>query len=329
MVNTGKKSIGTKMRKVMKIFAVICDTVCTVALILVVILVVFLLIFNTGQPTTKFFGNTFVYILSDSMNPDFKKGDVVFIESCKPEDLEPGDIIAFYRNYSADPLANIYFHRIMDIKSDDDNVLYFQTKGDANKSPDSGWVKADNIAGVYSGRLAFLQRFLNFAVTANGCVFLIIIPCGTVFMFEVIALINWFDEGAKIKKALSVLPRLEVNTAAPEPLTGTYADEYRPPLTADTVTETVTPEEYDSIPEYETEINRFVQDAKANKTLPELPRPAENYAPKPVTDAFTPEKSGNPPGETDADSRLVIKEALSRCYDKIETIVIDKLSNEQ
>ncbi len=104
---------------------------------LTIISSIFLILFMLGlfpyQP---------IAILSNSMNPTFKRGDIVIYK--KQEDIKPGDIIVFqYQN------ENIV-HRVVSINE------YFVTKGDANNDIDYIKVKKEDIKGVYQFSLQYL-----------------------------------------------------------------------------------------------------------------------------------------------------------------------------
>ncbi len=74
----------------------------------------------TGRATTAWFKVT-----GDSMYPFLVSGQKIQIETKPPEELIPGDIIAFRRN------SRICSHRILK-KEKRGNRDYFLTKGDAN-----------------------------------------------------------------------------------------------------------------------------------------------------------------------------------------------------
>lgn len=98
-----------------------------------ILLVLFMLGFFTYQPIT---------ILSNSMSPTFKRGDVVIYK--KNANINPGDIIVFkYQN------QNIV-HRVVNI------TKYYVTKGDANNNVDYIKVKNDDIKGVYKFHIKYL-----------------------------------------------------------------------------------------------------------------------------------------------------------------------------
>ncbi len=83
-----------------------------------------------------------IAILSNSMNPTFKRGDVVIYK--KEENIMPGNIIVFqYQN-------QIIVHRVISINE------YYVTKGDANNSVDYIKVQKKDIKGVYKFSIKYL-----------------------------------------------------------------------------------------------------------------------------------------------------------------------------
>ena len=106
---------------------------CSLSIIISILLVLFMLGLFTYKP---------IAILSNSMNPTFKRGDVVIYK--KDENIFPGDIIVFqYQN-------QIIVHRVVGINE------YYVTKGDANKSVDYIKVEKEDIKGVYQFSLKYL-----------------------------------------------------------------------------------------------------------------------------------------------------------------------------
>lgn len=79
-------------------------------------------------------------ILSGSMEPGIKKGDVVLIKKMPGEKAKAGDVIQFRHE-------NIMvLHRVIGVEEKDGRSL-FRTKGDANKSADSDPVQPDQVKG--------------------------------------------------------------------------------------------------------------------------------------------------------------------------------------
>lgn len=99
--------------------------------------IVLIALFVTGNLFYKPIG-----VLSNSMVPEFGRGDVVITKDLSKNDindLKIGDIIS----YNLD--GSIIIHRVYDVKYDVDDKVYFITKGDNNELPDSKIVKPDQI----------------------------------------------------------------------------------------------------------------------------------------------------------------------------------------
>ncbi len=83
-----------------------------------------------------------IAILSNSMYPTFKRGDVIIYK--KEENIVPGDIIVF--NYE----NQVIVHRVISINE------YYITKGDANNTIDYIKIKKEDIKGVYKFHIKYL-----------------------------------------------------------------------------------------------------------------------------------------------------------------------------
>lgn len=80
-------------------------------------------------------------ILSGSMEPEIRIGDVVIIHKIEGKDVQVGDVILF--PYQKDMKVT---HRIIAV-SEQQGIKLFTTKGDANPQPDVDLVPADNVQG--------------------------------------------------------------------------------------------------------------------------------------------------------------------------------------
>ncbi len=101
-------------------------------------------------------------VLSPSMEPKYKTGAIIYVKSVEPSDLEVGDVITFL--VSSETTVT---HRIVDIENED-GILYFSTKGDANKSADNGRVHMDNVLGKPIFKISYLGYVANFVTTPPG-----------------------------------------------------------------------------------------------------------------------------------------------------------------
>lgn len=117
--------------------------------IIIYIILVPLLIYNisliiqaivNSDKTPSFFGIKTYVIISGSMKPELKIGDVVVAKNTREEDLKVGDIICFRQGEA------VITHRISEIIKTDDTTEY-RTKGDNNNAEDSGTITSKLIEG--------------------------------------------------------------------------------------------------------------------------------------------------------------------------------------
>jgi signal peptidase len=80
-------------------------------------------------------------IVSSSMDPELKVGEVVVTREVDPYTVATGDIVTFQSPID----GRLVCHRVVDIR--EDSLRYFQTKGDANQRPDAFLVPAESILG--------------------------------------------------------------------------------------------------------------------------------------------------------------------------------------
>lgn len=94
-------------------------------------------------------------VLSGSMETKIHRGDLIFVKTIDPSELELEDVIAF-----RDADETITTHRIIEIV-EKDGVTYFITKGDNNNSQDQNLVEFEDVEGIYVGRIPNVGNIMN------------------------------------------------------------------------------------------------------------------------------------------------------------------------
>ena len=94
-------------------------------------------------------------VLSNSMKPELRVGDLVVDKKIDVKELKVGDVITFRWNTS------LSTHRIAEIITDDKNNISFKTKGDNNNAVDQEVVKSNNVIGKYMFRIPFIGFILT------------------------------------------------------------------------------------------------------------------------------------------------------------------------
>ena len=111
-------------------------------------------------------------VLTDSMHPEIKGGDLVVIKSVDAEDIKVGDVITFFDPNSKSKTTTT--HRVIEIKTVD-GELTFVTQGDANSGAD-GDIPATNLVGLYQFRVPLMGKVAMFMQTTVGLVICVVVP---------------------------------------------------------------------------------------------------------------------------------------------------------
>ena len=135
----------------------------------------------------------FLIVLSGSMNPIMRVGDVVVISHVAPENVDVGDIIAF-----KDPSGRenvIITHRVVEVTEGEDEAntsgLSFKTKGDACEDIDQFDVPSEDIVGRTVFLIPFLGYFIHYASrTMLFLLFFIIAPAMLIIIDEMRVISN-------------------------------------------------------------------------------------------------------------------------------------------
>lgn len=143
---------------------------------------------NNGVPSL--FGRMPLTVESGSMEPTFKKGDLIIAKEIDNiNDLKEGDVISFWTNEIVDGEKVINTHRIVEVK-DNNGTKSFVTKGDNNPQNDTSVVFQGDIIGKWTGtRMPVVGKVMKFLKTKTGFLVCILIPMAIFFLFELFKLI--------------------------------------------------------------------------------------------------------------------------------------------
>lgn len=128
-------------------------------IILVPVLIVNLYIMVQSKIDEEKVPNVFGYkpfiVLSNSMEAEIHKGDLVLTKMIDPKKLKKKDVIAF-----RDAENTVTTHRIIDI-IEKEGKKYFITKGDNNNTQDKNLVEFEDVEGIYIARFPSLGSMMK------------------------------------------------------------------------------------------------------------------------------------------------------------------------
>lgn len=113
-------------------------------------------------------------VLSGSMEPAIKTGDVIIVEPLKSDqEIAEGDVITFRAPDSPDMLIT---HRVVGIVSVNGEPAAYVTKGDNNDSIDLTPVQRSQVVGIQRWRIPYYGYLSNFMRRPLGIILCVIAP---------------------------------------------------------------------------------------------------------------------------------------------------------
>ncbi len=134
----------------------------------------------------------FMVVLSNSMYPAFKQGDLLVVNT-GPRNYRVGDVITYQDPRGGERLIT---HRILEAVQNPPAKMYL-TKGDANKLPDAYLVSAKLIVGLYKFKFPYAGHLINVVQTRWGFLILWSVPCGVLILWQII---NTIIDIVKVRK---------------------------------------------------------------------------------------------------------------------------------
>lgn len=112
-------------------------------------------------PNKSLFGYRYYTVITPSMTPTYRVGDLVFVKIESADNIQVGDVITFNPSSESDAYLT---HRVTEKLPDYQNtgVTCFRTKGDANDSEDSFLVDEDRVIGTVKFKIPKLGYIIRF-----------------------------------------------------------------------------------------------------------------------------------------------------------------------
>lgn len=160
-----------KQQRVLTVLGII---ICIILIPLLLINIILIIEgFTNPDEVPALAGYSPMMVLTDSMSPKIKSGDLIIIKEIDPTTLKVDDIITFF-----DPAGNgqtTVTHRILKIENIDGKLM-FETQGDNNNTPDRLLVEAEAVIGIYLFRIPIVANIIMFMQTVPGLILCIFVP---------------------------------------------------------------------------------------------------------------------------------------------------------
>lgn len=169
--------------KVVKVVASILKGIFMLMLILFIFMVC-LQRFSNNE--VSLFNFRIFTVISGSMEPKYKIGDVLVSVETDPKDIKVGDVVS-YHGEKRDLKDKVVTHQVMSIEKDDAGKYYFHTKGICeNCLVEDPVVSENQLYGVVKYKVKTLSAIYKVVGTTAGLFFFIILPLIYIIGSEII-----------------------------------------------------------------------------------------------------------------------------------------------
>lgn len=175
------------MRDIVNRIMKIISSAIFVVLVLLIILIVFYIVRVNFLASNDKLGEVkinFYTILTQSMYPTIKAGDVVITYKEDNNKYNDGDVITFVSEQNGGITIT---HRVEEVYNVNDSYSY-KTKGDNNNAPDNEITSGDNVLGkvvVKVPKVGYIQQFL---VSKTGWIVAVVLPCLGIVIYDILKL---------------------------------------------------------------------------------------------------------------------------------------------
>lgn len=175
------------MRDIVNRIMKIISSAIFVVLVLLIILIVFYIVRVNFLASNDKLGEVkinFYTILTQSMYPTIKAGDVVITYKEDNNKYNDGDVITFVSEQNGGITIT---HRVDEVYNVNNSYSY-KTKGDNNNAPDNEITSGDNVLGkvvVKVPKVGYIQQFL---VSKTGWIVAVVLPCLGIVIYDILKL---------------------------------------------------------------------------------------------------------------------------------------------
>ena len=164
---------------------------------------------NYGVP--QYFGYQVMVVLTDSMEPEYPVGCMLFIQKVEPSELQIGDDITFYYTDKM-----VYTHRLYEI-TDEGGQLVYHAHGINKESTQCGGgvpadctyqhqdFTADVILGKVVGKSVFAGGVYSFMTSIPGLLVLLLLPTTYIIVSTMFDLYKKLKEEEKLEEEAAAM----------------------------------------------------------------------------------------------------------------------------
>ena len=175
-----------KTSTIHKILTIIGTILCVILIPILIINITLIAKSFINEDEVPSIGGTLpLIVLTDSMYPEIKSGDLIICHTAEAKDIKVNDIISFFDPDPASNGTSIVTHRVIEIV-EENGEIFFRTRGDHNNDEDKELVPAENLVGVYKTRIAGAGHIAMFMQSTAGLIICVVLPIILLVGYDII-----------------------------------------------------------------------------------------------------------------------------------------------
>lgn len=178
-----------------KIFKIVKSIVNVIVVLLVMSFLLIVCLQRFTNNKISFFDYRIFTVVTGSMEPKYKIGDILIAKERDPSEIKVGDAISYVAT-SNEIKGNVVTHEVVNITKDEDGRYLFHSKGLVNLIEDPV-VHEDQLYGVVIYKTKILSFVKKIISTNIGMILFIIIPILYIIVSEMIAILIEKEEKRK------------------------------------------------------------------------------------------------------------------------------------
>lgn len=181
-----------------KILGIVLKVIKVCFAVMMITFILMVLLQRVSDNRVSLFNLRIFTVVSGSMEPKYKIGDVLISMETKPEDIKVGDTIS-YIGERGTVAGKIITHQVESIDKDLNNKYVFHTKGLANDISDIYPVTEDQVYGVVVYKVFLLSLVYKVIGTTWGLFVFVVIPLLYIIGSEMIEIMLEKEEERRAK----------------------------------------------------------------------------------------------------------------------------------
>ena len=183
-----------------KVVRIIAGIIKGIFMLMIILFIFMVCLQKFSKNEISLFNFRIFTVISGSMEPKYKIGDVLISVETDPKDIKVGDVVS-YLGEKRDVKGKVITHQVINIEKDDAGKYYFHTKGICdNCLVEDPIVSESQVYGVVKYKVKTLSFIYKVVGTKVGLFFFIILPLFYIIGSEIIYTLIEKEEERRKKK---------------------------------------------------------------------------------------------------------------------------------